>query len=131
VIYSNIPFSSLNSIARKQLVDSRLPRVAVFIVKAGIETLMKRHRKVLIKLFQKFVVRRRRNGGRSSQRAKSPKRRFSFVNFSFGWSRSAPSGRRSDCDQRKKQGVSGARHAFAIETTMFLTEPFCVKRKSG
>ena len=39
--------------------------------------------KVLIKLFQKFFVRRRRNAGRASQRAKLPQRRFSFVSFSL------------------------------------------------
>jgi hypothetical protein len=42
-----------------------------------------RHRKVSLKPFQRLGVSRLRNGGRSSQRAKSPLRRFSFANFFF------------------------------------------------
>jgi len=37
----------------------------------------------LIKLFQKFVARRRRNGGRSSQRAKFLRGVFFLLAFSF------------------------------------------------
>ena len=48
-----------------------------------------------------------------------------FFDFRVG----ASCGRRSRCENRKKQGVSSGRYAFTLETTMFLTEFFFSKKK--
>jgi hypothetical protein len=57
----------------------------VIIKKMGVsaQTSWNHRRKVSLKPFQRLVASRRRNGGRSPQRAKLLKRRFSFANFSL------------------------------------------------